>query len=70
MEELIKAVTQKVGISETQARSAVETIVSFLKDKMPGGIGSQVESFIKGKNSSVGNVVEGLKEKAGGFFSK
>ena len=42
MEELIKMVSQKVGISESQAKSAVDTIVSFLKDKMPGGLGSQV----------------------------
>ena len=67
MEELIKMVTQKVGISESQAKSAVETVVSFLKDKMPG-IGNQVESFIKGNAGSAGNMVDDLKEKAGGFF--
>jgi nucleoid DNA-binding protein len=65
MEELIKMVTQKAGISESQAKSAVETVVSFLKDKMPGGIGNQVESFVKGNRSSVGNVVEGIKDKIG-----
>ena len=66
MEELIKMVTQKVGISESQAKSAVETVVSFLKDKMPGGIGSQVESFVKG--SGAANVVNGIKDKAGGLL--
>jgi nucleoid DNA-binding protein len=65
MEELIKMVTQKVGISESQAKSAVETVVSFLKDKMPAGIGSQVESFVKGNTGSIGNVVDGLKDKIG-----
>jgi len=69
MEELIKMVSQKVGISESQAKSAVDTIVSFLKDKMPGGIGSQVESFISGNSSSVENAVDGLKEKASGLFN-
>lgn len=34
MEELIKLVSSKVGISEDQARSAVETVVSFLKAKL------------------------------------
>ena len=67
MEELVKAVTQKVGISDSQARSAVDTVVSFLKDKMPG-IGNQVESFIKGNAGSAGNLVDGLKEKAGDLF--
>jgi hypothetical protein len=41
MEELIKMVTSKVGISESQAKGAVDTVISFLKDKMPGGIGAR-----------------------------
>lgn len=68
MEDLIKMVTQKVGISDSQAKSAVETIVSFLKDKMPGGIGSQVESFIKGNTGSVGDMADNIKDKVGGFL--
>jgi hypothetical protein len=66
MEELIKTVTQKAGISESQARSAIETVVSFLKDKMPGGIGGQVEAFVKG--GSAANVSDGLKGKVGGLL--
>lgn len=68
MEELIKMVTQKVGISEAQAKSAVETVVSFLKDKMPAGIGSQVESFIGGNAGSMGGVVDSIKDKIGGLL--
>jgi hypothetical protein len=68
MEELIKMVTQKVGISESQAKSAVETVVSFLKDKMPGGLGSQVESFIGGNAGTIGNVVDSIKDKVGGLL--
>jgi hypothetical protein len=68
MQDLIKMVTQKVGISESQAKSAVETIVSFLKDKMPGGIGSQVESFIKGNTGSVRDMADNIKDKVGGFL--
>ena len=70
MEEIIKMVTQKAGISESQAKSAVETVVSFLKDKMPGGIGGQVESFIKGNTGGAGGVVDNLKDKVGGLFGK
>ena len=68
MEELIKMVTQKVGISESQAKSAVETVVSFLKDKMPGGLGTQVESFIKGNADSIGNIADSIKGKVGGLL--
>ncbi len=69
MEELIKAVSGKAGISESQAKSAIETVVSFLKDKLPGGIGSQVESFLSGNAGKVGDVIDGIKDKAGGMFN-
>jgi hypothetical protein len=56
MEELIKMVTSKVGISESQAKSAIETVVSFLKDKLPGGLGGQVESLLHSKGSGENGV--------------
>ena len=67
MEQLIKMVTEKAGISNTQATQAVETVLHFLKDKMPAGIGSQVESFIKG-GGSISDMAGGLKDKIGGAF--
>ena len=39
MQELIKTITEKAGISESQAKTAVDSVLSFIKDKMPGGIG-------------------------------
>ena len=69
MEQLIKTVSEKTGISEAQATTAVNTVVGFLKDKMPGGLGSQVESFIKG-GGSMENLAGGLKDKMGGMFGK
>lgn len=68
MQDLIKMVTEKTGISESQAKSAVETVVSFLKDKMPGGLGSQVESFITGNAGSIGNITDSIKDKVGGLL--
>ena len=68
MEELIKMVTEKTGISESQAKGAVDTVVSFLKDKMPAGIGSQVESFVKGNTGSIGSAVDSIKDKVGGLL--
>lgn len=70
MQQLIKMVSEKTGISEAQATTAVQTVVSFLKDKMPAGIGSQVESFISGGGASVGNIAEGMKDKVTGMFGK
>ena len=71
MEQLIKMVSEKTGISEVQAKTAVETVVSFLKDKMPGGLGTQVESFIKGGAAgSTDDMLGGLKDKMGGILGK
>ncbi len=69
MENLIKMVSEKTGISETQAKTAVETVVSFLKDKMPAGIGGQVETFIKG-GGSVGSIAGNVTDKIDGMFGK
>lgn len=68
MENLIKMVSEKTGISEAQAKTAVETVVSFLKDKMPGGLGGQVESFVKGGAGSLGGIAGNVKDKIGGAF--
>ena len=68
MEQIINLIKEKTGISEEQAKTAVDTVVGFLKDKMPAGIGNQVESFIKGGGSSVGDIAGGLKDKLGGLF--
>ncbi|MEP6513450.1 MAG: hypothetical protein ABJA79_06255 [Parafilimonas sp.] len=68
MENLIKLVTEKTGISEAQAQTAVHTVLTFLKDKMPGGIGDQVESFLKGGAGSMDDMAGGLKDKIGGMF--
>lgn len=69
MENIIKMVAEKAGISEAQATTAVNAVVSFLKDKMPGGIGNQVDSFLQGGGSS-GDMMGDLKDKVGGMFGK
>jgi hypothetical protein len=70
MEQLIKMVSEKTGISEAQATTAVNTVISFLKDKMPAEMGAQVESFISGGGTSTDNIVDGLKDKVTDMFGK
>ena len=48
MDELIKMVTKKAGISEAQAKQAVETVLGFLKKKLPAPIAGQVENLLAG----------------------
>jgi uncharacterized protein (DUF2267 family) len=63
MDELIKLVTSKAGISEAQAREAVETVLGFLKEKLPAPLGGQVDALFKG---DLGDLASGL----GGLFKK
>ena len=48
MEELVKLVTQKAGISSEQATQAINAVVAFVKEKLPGPIGAEVEKLIAG----------------------
>ena len=48
MDELVKLVCQKTGISEQQAKGAVETVLNFLKQKLPAPIAGQIDGLLKG----------------------
>ena len=46
MDELIKLVSSKAGIQEAQAKTAVETVVKFLKDKLPAPIAGRLDAAL------------------------
>ena len=48
MDELIRQVTERTGISEQQARTAVETVLGFLKTRLPAPIAGHLDSFTGG----------------------
>jgi hypothetical protein len=48
MDELIKRITEKTGISEDQARSAVNMVAGFLKEKLPAPLAGQVDNVLGG----------------------
>ena len=50
MDELIRQISQKINVSEDQARQAVEMVVGFLKHKLPPSVAGQVEAVAKGGN--------------------
>ena len=69
MDELIKRVTEKTGISEDQARTAVNTVTGFLKEKLPAPIAGQIDNLLSG----AGGVTDQLGDaaaKVGGLFGK
>ncbi len=46
MEELSKLVAQKANIPEASAKTAVETVVGFLKDKLPAPVAEQLDAVL------------------------
>jgi len=67
MDQLIQLVSDKVGLSEDQARQAVETVIAYLKDNLPAPIAKQVDNALSGAG---GVDVEGLAKGLGGMLGK
>ena len=65
MDELVKMIAKKTGISEEQARSAAEMVIKFLKEKLPEPIAAQLDTLIGGG----GNPTDLLKN-VGGLFGQ
>ena len=66
MDELIKQVTKKAGISEDQAKKAIDAVLGFLKAKLPKPVAAQIEAVLKG---DVGGL-KGAASKVGGLIKK
>jgi uncharacterized protein (DUF2267 family) len=66
MDELVKNISKKVGITEAQAQQAVDMVLSVLKEKLPPGVASQVEAALTGDMGDLGDVLGGV----GGLFGK
>ncbi len=75
MDELVKLVSQKLGLSEDIARQAVELILNQLKQHFPAPIAGQIDGLLKGSASlsDLGNLPQtggGLMKVLGGLFGK
>jgi uncharacterized protein (DUF2267 family) len=64
MDELVKLVAQKTGLSDEMARVAVDTVIDFLKDKLPGPAGKQLDALLEGGDAS--DLLDGLGSLLGG----
>jgi hypothetical protein len=64
MDELTKLVAQKAGITPEQAKAAIQTVLDFIKQKLPAPIASQIDGVLSG--SAGGDIAKGL----GGLLGK
>ena len=67
MDELVKRISEKTGISEDQARSAVTVVSNFLKEKLPAPIAGQVDNVLSGAGGMTDKLGEAAA-KAGNIF--
>ena len=60
--ELVTLVSSKTGLNEQMATLAVDTVIGFLKQKLPPELSGQLESLLSGQESSSGimDAVKGL----------
>jgi hypothetical protein len=68
MDELVKQVTERTGISEAQARTAVDTVVGFLKQRLPEPLGGQLDSLLAGGAGVAGDVIGKAGDMLGGVL--
>jgi hypothetical protein len=69
MDELIQQITAKTGISDDQARQAIDMAMGFVKDKLPEPIASQLDGFISGGGSAgAGGMMGMVQDQLGGMM--
>ena len=73
MDKLLELVQEKAGISAEQAQKAIEAVMGFMKDKLPGPLASQLEKFVGGGDGDGGDdegggMLGGLTDKLGGLL--
>ncbi|MDX1520661.1 MAG: hypothetical protein R3264_03460 [Anaerolineae bacterium] len=63
MDELVKMVSERTGLSEEMSQKAVETVLEYLKDRLPAPIAAQLDNFLAadgGESGGLGGMVGGL----------
>ncbi|MCA9973811.1 MAG: hypothetical protein KC425_26535 [Anaerolineales bacterium] len=61
MDELVKAIAEQANLPEAQAQKAAEAAVSFLKQRLPAPLASQLDAVLAN---------EQLMDNAGDIISK
>lgn len=69
-DELIEKITSVTGVSKETAEQVAKVVVDFLGDKLPDGIGPQVQGLLKGESlgdSLKGSLGDAVSGKLGGL---
>ncbi len=69
MEELINKIAKQANISSDQARSAAETVMGFLKDKLPAPVANEINGVLSGKPFDAATLMGALGGQEGNIGS-
>jgi len=64
MNELVELLKSRVGLDDDKARSAAQTAVEFLKQRLPAPVAGQLDSILAGGG------MQGVEDKLGSMFGK
>lgn len=70
MDELIQRLVDKTGLPEDKAAAAAQTVVSFLKEKLPAPLASQIDNVTKSEDSGIAEKVGAMGAGLGGMFGR
>jgi uncharacterized protein (DUF2267 family) len=68
MNDLIAQVAEKAGVTPDQARTAVDAVLRFLKDKLPAPAAGQLDALLADADGgrSMGDAIKHLRANLGG----
>ena len=64
MNELIQQLKSRVGLDDNKAHSAAQTVIDFLKQRLPAPVAGHLDSAISGGKA------QGMEGKAESMFGK
>ncbi|NJP04941.1 MAG: DUF2267 domain-containing protein [Chloroflexaceae bacterium] len=67
---MVEMVAEKAGISREQAQTALDTVLGFLKDKLPTPIASQIDGLMQQDVSGLSGQVDSAMGMLGGILGK
>ncbi|WP_037373919.1 HU family DNA-binding protein [Salinimicrobium xinjiangense] len=68
MEKIVNLVAEKAGITQAQAKTAVDTVAGFLKDRMPPALAGQMDNYLKDDSEGGGGGISDTTGKLGGII--
>jgi hypothetical protein len=57
MEDLVKKIIEKTGITPEQAKTTIETIVDYVKEKIPPMFHGQIDKIMKSAKEKSDDII-------------